>query len=113
MLDYLAVKPAFRGQGVGRAALGLMGEQYYEKGLFVEIESPFEPGSDQPMRQRRKQFYRSCGMEPFGVMANVFGVKMELLGCGCKLNFEEYHAFYRDNYSQWAADHLSEERYPE
>jgi hypothetical protein len=31
---------------------------------------------------------------------------MELMGFDCHLTFEEYHNFYRDNYNQWAADHI-------
>lgn len=113
LLDYLAVWQAVRGQGVGSAALAQLLRKYAGKGLFVEIESVFEPGDDQELRQRRRQFYLSSGMVPFGVMANVFGVKMELLGSGCHLNFKEYQAFYRTHYSPWAAEHLSEEPYPE
>jgi hypothetical protein len=40
------------------------------------------------------------------VFAWVFGVKMELMGFGCRLSYEQYHAFYRDNYSRWAAEHI-------
>ena len=113
LLDYLAVAKNTRGQGVGRETLAALMQEYAGRGLFVEIESAFEPGEDQPLRCRRRQFYLSAGMEPFGVMANVFGVKMELLGKGCHLTFEEYQQFYRTHYSPWAAEHLSEEIYPE
>jgi len=33
---------------------------------------------------------------------------MELMGFDCRLTFDQYHAFYRDNYNQWAADHIQE-----
>jgi len=92
--------------------LAAMMAQYAGKGLFVEIESAFEPGAEQSERLRRRQFYLSCGMVPFEVMAMVFGVKMELLGCGCRLSFAEYQNFYRTHYNPWAAQHLSEEPYP-
>ena len=36
----------------------------------------------------------------------LFGVKMELMGFDCTLSYEQYHSFYRDNYGQWAADHI-------
>ncbi len=112
LLDYLAVCTKIRGQGIGTQTLYALQRQYKGKGLFVEIESPFEEGADQVERIRRKQFYRACGMEPFGVMANVFGVKMELLGRDCYLDYGAYHAFYRDHYSLYAADHLQELPYP-
>ncbi|MBR5537042.1 MAG: GNAT family N-acetyltransferase [Clostridia bacterium] len=112
LLDYLAVSPALQGKGIGTQTLHALQEKYRDRGLFVEIESPFEEGPDQSERIRRKQFYRACGMEPFGVMANVFGVKMELLGRNCLLDYEAYHEFYLENYSAYAAEHLQELPYP-
>ena len=113
LLDYLAVSPKMQGKGVGTQTLLALQEKYCDRGLFVEIESPFEDGADQTERIRRKQFYQTCGMEPFHVMANVFGVKMELLGRNCLLDYKAYHAFYLENYSAYAADHLQELPYPE
>ena len=113
LLDYLAVGKAFRGKGVGRSALQMLIDRYEPCGMMVEIESPFEAGEDQPQRLSRKAFYQSCGMEPFGVMANVFGVPMELLGRNCRMTFDEYQNFYRVHYSPWAAEHLSPLPYPE
>lgn len=113
LLDYLAVSPTWRGKGIGTETLYALQEKYSDRGLFMEIESPFEEGSDQGERNRRKKFYLACGMVPFGVMANVFGVKMELLGWNCILDYNAYHAFYLENYSAYAADHLQELPYPE
>ena len=112
LLDYLAVREDVRGKGIGTQTLYALQRIYAGRGLFVEIESPFEAGADQAERIRRKQFYRACGMEPFGVMAKVFGVDMELLGRNCFLDFAAYRAFYRDHYSQYAAAHLQELPYP-
>lgn len=113
LLDYLAVCEAVRGKGIGTQTLYALQQQYEGRGLFAEIESPFEEGDDKEARVRRKAFYRACGMEPFGVMARVFGVNMELLGRGCSFDYAAYHAFYRDYYSRYAADHLQELPYPE
>ena len=55
---------------------------------------------------RRKQFYLSNGMTEMNVFVKLFGVDMELLGYDCSLTFEEYHDFYRDNYNEWAAEHV-------
>ena len=112
LLDYLAVKPSCRGGGVGGKTLLALQAQYRGRGFFVEIEDPFKPGPDQQDRIRRKNFYRTYGMEPFGVMACVFGVDMELLGRDCYLDFDAYQAFYRENYSPWAAQHLEARPYP-
>ena len=45
-------------------------------------------------------------MEALNVTAMVFGVKMELLGWGCQMDFDSYKAFYRDHYNPWAAEHV-------
>lgn len=112
LLDSLAVPRKLRSHGAGSSALRAMQQAYAGKGLFVEIESSFEDTPDRPQRLRRKQFYMKNGLQPMGVMASVFDVKMELLGMNCRVDFRRYHAFYRDNYSPYAADHILEEKYP-
>lgn len=106
LLDYLAVEEKQRGTGIGSEILRMMREHYAGKGVFLEIESVYEDCENKAERIRRKHFYEKCGMESMEVFVWLFGVKMELMGFGSKLTFEEYHAFYRDNYNQWAADHI-------
>lgn len=113
LIDYLAVSERARGQGVGSAALHALADSYPGCGLFVEIESPFEPGDDQPLRQRRRAFYERCGFLPACTMADVFGVAMELMCRGCSVSFEEYHDFYCTHYSQWAGEHIKPLPHPE
>ena len=113
MLDYLAIDRRTRGCGAGTQALQLLQDTYIGQGFFVEIENPFEKVPDQQERLRRRAFYRRCGLEPLAVMAVVFGVKMELLGRDCKLDFDGYQAFYRENYSDFAARHLEKAQHPE
>ena len=108
LLDYLAVKINFRGMGVGTGAMGLLNESYRDRGFFVEIESTFADAPNAQEREKRKRFYVNCGMEPMGTDVDVFGVRMELLGTRCHLDFESYRNFYRDNYSAWAAEHIRE-----
>lgn len=106
LLDYLAVCPDHRGQGIGSAAMARLLEIYRDKGLFVEIESTDLPGEDLPLRLSRKRFYTQAGLMPLNVTADVFGVRMELLGRDCAMDFDGYQSFYRDNYSAWAAEHI-------
>ena len=106
LLDYLATLPRQRSQGVGSAALLLLQKCYRGKGLFVEIEDSMDPGPDQGLRRKRRQFYEAAGLIPLNVTAMVFGVKMELLGYDCQLDFDAYKAFYHDHYNPWAADHI-------
>ena len=106
LLDYLAVAKKRRGQGIGSEMLQVMREKYTGKGVFLEIETVDETAENFEERKRRKQFYLSNGMTPMNVFVELFGVDMELLGFDCTLTFEEYHAFYRDNYNAWAAEHV-------
>lgn len=108
LLDYLAVSPRTRGQGVGSAALAQLKERYRDRALFVEIESTRKPGPDLAVRQKRKQFYENAGLQPLNVYANVFGVEMELLGWNCRMDFSGYRTFYREQLSPWAAEHITE-----
>lgn len=107
LLDYFAVCKPLRGQGVGTAALQALDKRYADKGFFVEIESTLIPSPERDMRLRRKHFYLEAGLEEMHTTARLFGVEMELLGVRCHLNFAQYHGFYRDNYSQWAANHVT------
>ena len=106
LLDYLAVAEKCRDTGVGSEILPLMRSRYEGKNVFLEIESVYEPCENQAQRIRRKHFYEKCGMQSMDVFVWLFGVKMELMGFGQTITYEDYHAFYRDNYGQWAADHI-------
>ena len=107
LLDYFAIAKRKRQQGVGSAALPAIVGHYGDKGFFLEIESTLEDAPNKTQRLRRKAFYLSCGLQELGAMACLFGVNMELLGVRCQLNYDQYKAFYRDNYNQWAADHIT------
>lgn len=107
LLDYFAICKDRRGQGIGTAALKAILEKYRDKGLFLEIESTLEPTPEQPMRLRRKKFYLSCGLQEMHTTAYLFGVKMELLGLGCHLDFAQYKAFMVDNYNSWVGSNIT------
>lgn len=113
MLDYFVVEKRHRGQGIGTAALKEILKRYSDKEFILEIESPYEPGPDQVRRQQRKQFYVNCGMKPLNIMAQVFGIKMELLGQNCHMDFDRYRNFYHDFYKPWAAKHILPADHPE
>ena len=106
MLDYLAVSKQHRSQGIGSVALKELMSRYSDRAFLLEIESPFEPGPDQHIRQKRKQFYVNCGMTPLGTEVNLFGIRMELLGCRCNPDFEEYKGFYVKYYTKSAEKHV-------
>ncbi|MBQ2930278.1 MAG: GNAT family N-acetyltransferase [Clostridia bacterium] len=105
LLDYLAVHEKRRSQGVGSAFLQALLNLYEDRGLFVEIEAA---DRDDPTGEklRRKQFYQRNGLMDMHVVAILFGVRMELLGRGCDLDFDGYRDFYRTYYNAWAAEHV-------
>lgn len=107
LLDFFAISKKQRGQGIGTKALKAILARYADKGFFLEIESTLEESPDRAMRLRRKKFYLSCGLEEMHTTAFLFGVKMELLGVKCHLNFDQYKAFYATYYNAWAADHIT------
>ena len=109
LLDYFAVAEKLRGRGVGSQALQLLQQKYDHVGFFGEIESTHEDAPNRELRLRRLEFYRRGGMEPLDVHAEVFGVKMELLGSRCSLTFADYRDFYEKYYSPWAAKHILED----
>lgn len=108
LLDYFAVKRSLRGRGVGSAALLQLERAYADRGFFVEIESTLAEADNREQREKRKEFYVNCGMVPMNTEADVFGIRMELLGIRCRLDLAGYRAFYRDHYSPWAAEHIKE-----
>ena len=113
MIDYLAVPETMRGRGIGARAMAAICDAYADKGVFVEIESAFAPGEDQPQRLRRRAFYERAGFVPCRTMASVFGVPMELLGRGCCVDFTAYHHFYCMHYSAWAGAHILPLQWPD
>ena len=108
LLDYLAVDEKQRGTGIGPEILQRMRSHYAGKGVFLEIESVYEDCDNKAQRIQRKRFYEKSGMTSMEVFVWLFGVKMELMGFDCVLTYEQYHSFYRDNYNQWAADHIQQ-----
>ena len=105
LLDYFAIPKKLRGQGVGTVFLKQLLALNADRGLFVEIEATdWEDPTGE--KRRRKQFYLRCGLEEMHVTAFLFGVRMELLGRKCRLDFDGYRAFYHDHYSPWAAEHI-------
>ena len=88
MLDYLAISPDLRGQGLGHAVLPMIRDRVKERmggHFFLEIETPpplcipRDPCTNAEQRVRRKAFYASAGMVETGVRAFIYGNDMELL----------------------------------
>lgn len=106
LLDYFAVCKSLRGQGVGSAAMKAILGRYAPRGVLAEIESTFIPSDNPEERENRKRFYVNCGMTPMGTEVDLFGIRMELLGCRCKLDFDAYKDFYVRYYTPRAEKYV-------
>lgn len=106
LLDYFAVKKSLRGRGIGSEAMGELQKRYADRGFLVEIESTRMESQNRAEREKRKRFYLSAGLEDLDVEVDLFGVRMELLGARCSLDFESYKDFYCTFYSPRAAAHV-------
>ena len=108
LLDYFAILQTKRGRGIGGKALGLLQDYYSDQKFFLEIESPDIESSNQKQREQRKKFYLDHSMREMGILADVFGTEMELLGYHCRISFEEYQSVYRDVYGVNKAQNLKQ-----
>lgn len=84
LLNYFAVEPQYRNQGIGSLALAMLRQAAEEQGLrciLFEVESPqaaLTP-EDAALRQRRIGFYLRCGAQPTGVVSQLFGVDYQIM----------------------------------
>lgn len=94
LIEFLAIDPSKRGQGLGSQALSLLKERYKGKRLFLEIETPVtQEKTDRKVR--REKFYIENDFLPIGICVLFQGVKMKLLSLhGEKITFEEYKEHY-------------------
>lgn len=106
LLDYFAIAQNQRASGQGSKALKCLLKYYEKKRFFLEIESTLGKAKNQKERERRKHFYLKNGMTEIGMVADVFGINMELLGYDCGLTFEEYISVYRNAYGRRKAKRL-------
>ncbi len=100
LLDYFAIAPAFRGQGIGEKVLVELQKRCKGKRLVLEIESTKVEADNLKQRLSRKAFYGRCGMRTLDYSVMVMGVEMEVLTFGCDVGFEEYHAVYRQVFGE-------------
>lgn len=86
LLDYYAVVEGERGKGTGRFFFGRLQEYLEEnfprkQGMFIECESVESAVSEEAKRtrNRRIEFYKSCGCAVTGMEAELFGVHYRVL----------------------------------
>ena len=85
LIDYLAVCPECRNEGIGGKLLGRLGEYLAEaESIIAEVEDPaFEEDDEKRVLcKRRMEFYYRNGFEDTGVKAVCFGVHFILIETG-------------------------------
>lgn len=85
LLDYFAIMPDERSQGIGGEVLELIRKRYPDNRIVLEIED----GEDEEML-RRRQFYLRNGFTETGIRITLFGVPMALLIDGGELRYLQY-----------------------
>ena len=81
LVDYLAVNPEKRGQGIGSETLELLKEAAGDNTILIECEdiSATQDEAEKTIRTRRINFYKRSDFILTGVKANLFGVDYVLL----------------------------------
>ena len=110
LLDYLAVLPEHRGNGVGTAILQALHQRYPDKLLILESEYP-EDAPEPDVARRRLGFYHRVGMVNTGVEVILFGVHFCILTYGEDPKAREhmeslYHAMFPDQRYEQAVQFL-------
>lgn len=108
LLDYFAIHPEKRGNGIGSKALKILKEKYADQCFFLEIESTSVDAKElsekeQQIRMKRKQFYHQNGMKDTGLEVILFGIQMEVLTAGKAVDYKEYHNLYEVTFGKKAA----------
>lgn len=82
LLDYYAVRKAYRGRGVGSRFLqALSADESFSQGFLAEAEDPDYAQDEMALmeRKRRIAFYRHNGFQDSGMRAEIFGVRYRIL----------------------------------
>lgn len=81
LVDYLAVNPEKRGQGIGSETLKHLKEAAGDNTILIECEdtAATTDSAEQVIRKRRIAFYERAGFKLRGVKAKLFGVDYVLL----------------------------------
>lgn len=103
LLDYFAVMPKSRGEGIGSRALALLRDHCGDRRFLLEIEQCDIPCENKEQRLRRRRFYLRNGMQPSGMLVLQNGVRLEVLCCGGDTSFAQYHTLIREGYGQRVA----------
>ena len=116
LLDYLAVSPEHRGEGLGSVFLRELTNQFPDADcVLVEVEDPAAAQTDElrSARQRRMRFYSRNGFYDTGIASRTFGVDYHLLNIAAEKNLSasEIREIYTGMYRSMLPRHLYEAKF--
>lgn len=105
LLDYLALcRDQSHGAGLGTALLSLLKTVCrHSRGVLVEAEAE-DQGDDPVQNRRRMDFYHRAGFSDLGYIANIFGVRYEMLFWGegtAEEVMEAHQRLYHYEFNPW------------
>lgn len=98
LLDYFAIDPAMRGQGLGGESLKALCHEYEGCDFYLEIEDPEVKCDNREERLARRAFYLKNGFVETGDRIRLFGIKMNILSHKKAAPFDGLDAVYREIY---------------
>ena len=78
-IDYLAVDPACRGQGIGSVLLKKIIERYPHRRIVLELEQQDDSAANALQRRQRKAFYLRNGFVETNLIQRVAGYEMDVM----------------------------------
>ena len=101
LLDYFAICPQFRNQGIGSNVLKQIQNLYKPNTLIIEIEDASDGlAKNIYQRIRRRSFYLKNNMNLQNFKVNLFGCPMEILTYNGDISFNDYHEIFKQFFNQ-------------
>ena len=92
---YFAVEESLRGRGMGGEILATVRREKPGQRLIVDVEAEAEGADNNPIRRRRKEFYRRNGYAETEVHYHWQGDDFEILSNGGPLTNEDFWNFWK------------------
>lgn len=104
-LWYFAVSQELRGKGIGQQILSQVLENYKDKTVILDMESPEQESDNQAVRRRRHAFYRRNGFSDTGVGRSFGGIDYTVMMMGDgNFTTNDYDQIIAELRSHW--DHM-------
>lgn len=96
LLNYLAVVPSKRNQGLGTKMISIVKERFKDKDIILEVDNTRTEADNIEDRLRKKKFYLEAGMVEMPFMVKINGVLLEVLGTSTDISPQKYLDLYTE-----------------